>query len=280
MQNAAITRDYHVHSHFSTDSKASPEAMCEAAFAKGLTAICFTDHQDLGFDDPTWFRFDPDAYFRALEPLKQAWEGRLEVHIGVELGLVPDDPRLAREAEALARDYPWEYIIGSTHQIPVQLDGKRCLVDPANPADAQHSWYHFDSVRALMDVYYETVLKNIEQFDFCDTVGHIDYMNRYVPKELAPDCYEDHAAQIDRILQAAIRKGIAIEVNTGGLYKGTGQTNPEDLIIRRYLALGGKKLRYGADAHRPEFVGYGFETLPDYTVLGSGSEYEAIGGRQ
>ena len=164
-----VNKDFHMHCRFSTDSQAEPEAMCEAAIARGLREICFTDHQD---------------------------------------------------------------------------------------------------------VYFETVLKNLEQFDCFHTLGHIDYMRRYVPQDLTPYRFEDHAEQIDRILKAAIGKGIAIEVNTGGLYKGAGQTNPEERIIRRYLALGGSKLSYGSDAHRPEFVGFGFETLPDYDALslhGTGS---------
>lgn len=262
-----IRQDYHMHCRFSTDSEAAPEAMCEAAIAKGLTGICFTDHQDLGFEDPTWFRFDPEAYFRELEAVKKAYAGRLTVRIGVEIGLIPDDPKLAREAEALARDYPWEFIIGSTHQIPVRIDGRTEYVDPADPADVQRSWYHYGSTKALMTVYYETVLRNLEQFDCFDTLGHVDYMNRYVPRDLEPYRYADHAAQIDRILRSAVRKGTALEVNTGGLYKGNGKTNPEDRIIRRYLELGGRKLTYGADAHRPEHVGFGYETLPDYEAL-------------
>lgn len=259
-----ITKDFHMHCRFSTDSQAEPEAMCEAAIARGLTEICFTDHQDMGFPGPDWFRFDPEAYFRVLEPIKRAYAGRLTVHIGVEIGLIPDDPALARETEALVKGYPWEFIIGSTHQIPVEIDGQRCLVDPADSKDAPRCWYHFATVKELISVYYETVLKNLEQYDFCDTVGHIDYVSRYVPRELPPYRYEDHAAQIDRILRAAIRKGVAIEVNTGGLYKRIGKTNPEDRIICRYLELGGRRLSYGADAHQPEHVGYGFETLPDY----------------
>ena len=199
-----------------------------------------------------------------LEAVKRAYAGRLEVHIGMELGLIPDDVRIAREAEALARDWPWEFIIGSTHLIPVRIGGQVYNVDPADPAEVSRTWYHFNSVKALMSVYFETVLKNLEQFDFYDTVGHIDYMSRYMPRELAPYRYEDHAEQIDRILQTAIRKGIAVEVNTGGLYKGMGKTNPEDRILRRYLELGGRRLTFGSDAHRPEQVGYGFETLPDY----------------
>lgn len=258
-----IRKDFHIHSRFSTDSEAAPEAVCEAALARGLTEICFTDHQDMGFEDPNWFRFDPEAYFRELEAVKRAYAGRLQVHIGVEIGLIPDDEQIARETEALVRDWPWEFIIGSTHQIPITIEGRKYLVDPADKTQLHRSWYHFASVRELISVYYETVLRNLEQFDFFDTLGHLDYVSRYVPQGLPPYRYEDHAEQIDRILRTAIRKGVALELNTGGLYKGKGKANPEDRVLRRYFELGGKRLSFGSDAHRPERVGFGFEGLDD-----------------
>lgn len=274
MQNRTIKQDYHVHSLFSTDGKAAPEAMCEAAIARGLTDVCFTDHLDLGFDEPGLFRFDPDVYFQTLEQVKAAYAGRLKVHIGVELGLLPDDPDLAREAHALVRDYPWEFVIGSTHQLPIRSGAQTVYLDPVSRAETARVWKEFKTVKALMSAYYQTVLRNLEQFDFLSTVGHIDYLSRYLPRMIrsAPEAqlpyrYEDHAEEIDRILRTAIRKGFAIEVNTGGLYKEPKKTNPEDRIIRRYLALGGRKLTYGSDAHRPENLGYGFETLPDYEGL-------------
>ena len=118
-----------------------------------------------------------------------------------------------------------------------------------------------------MSACYEAMLKNIEQYDCFDTVGHIDYMSRYVPQDFAPYAYEDHAEQIDRILKAINAKGKAVEVNTAGLHKSIKKTNPEERIVRRYLELGGKKLTYGSDAHMPKHVAYGFETLPEYPAL-------------
>ena len=38
--------DVHMHSAFSNDSETRPEDMVEAAIAKGLEIICFTDHYD------------------------------------------------------------------------------------------------------------------------------------------------------------------------------------------------------------------------------------------
>ncbi len=38
--------DYHMHTEFSLDSEAVPEEMAESAAAKGLAAVCITDHED------------------------------------------------------------------------------------------------------------------------------------------------------------------------------------------------------------------------------------------
>ena len=49
--------DYHMHTHFSGDSEASPREHIEQAIRMWLDEICFTDHRDFdypidgGFDD-------------------------------------------------------------------------------------------------------------------------------------------------------------------------------------------------------------------------------------
>ena len=44
--------DVHMHTNFSHDSKSAPEEMILGAIAKGLQAVCFTDHHDK--DDFAW----------------------------------------------------------------------------------------------------------------------------------------------------------------------------------------------------------------------------------
>ena len=45
-----ITSDCHLHTEFSADSEAPVREMIEEAIKKGLDAICFTDHDDYGFE--------------------------------------------------------------------------------------------------------------------------------------------------------------------------------------------------------------------------------------
>ena len=79
-----------MHTLFSHDSEAAPQEMIEGAIGKGLEMICFTDHYDK--DDVEWGPesiFDPQEYFRVLEPLKEKYQDKIDVRIGVELGLRP-----------------------------------------------------------------------------------------------------------------------------------------------------------------------------------------------
>lgn len=43
--------DCHMHTSFSTDSKARPEEMIERAIALGMKEICITDHYDMDYPE-------------------------------------------------------------------------------------------------------------------------------------------------------------------------------------------------------------------------------------
>ena len=77
--------DSHTHSRFSTDSKAEPRDMMEAALKKGLAGLCVTDHYDCD-EIPAFCTLENLRGAKAaLEPLRQEYAGRLEVLRGVEL---------------------------------------------------------------------------------------------------------------------------------------------------------------------------------------------------
>ena len=63
-------------------------------------------------ETPFWF--DADAYFRTLAPLREAYRGRLDVRIGMEIGL---QPHLGERYRELVQRYPLITLIGSVHLI-------------------------------------------------------------------------------------------------------------------------------------------------------------------
>lgn len=156
------------------------------------------------------FTLDLPAYLRALEDTVQAFEGKIRVLKGIELGL------MLREKDILTRlgaELPVDYIIGSSHF----LDG----LDVYDPA-----CYQGRSEYASYFRYFESTLARIRTLDCFDSLGHLDYIVRYGPdrnKNYVPGDYMDI---IDEILKTLIHRGKALECNTAGFKYGLGTPIP------------------------------------------------------
>ena len=240
--------DTHVHTHFSGDSKAALADMAEAALRLNLDGLCFTDHYDYDYPgEPELFLLDFDRYRQETAALRQMYDGRLPIGFGIELGL---QPHLAEHNRKIARSYPFDFVIGSSHVVHGN--------DPYYP-----SYFEGRAEAAAYREYFESILENIKSFTDFDVYGHLDYVVRYGPKKNAAYSYEKYSDIIDEILRALIAGGKGIEVNTGGFAKGLGHPHPTEAVLARYRELGGEILTVGSDAHIPQHVGAEFARLPD-----------------
>lgn len=240
--------DYHVHTRFSGDSETPVEEMLDKAISLGVSEICITDHIDYDYpDDPDLFLFDVKEYFAALSRLKEVYSTKLPVKIGVELGL---QPHLAEFHKSFVKEYPFDFIIGSSH-----------VLDKADPYYA--TFWDGKEPKAVIRRYFESILENITVFSDFDVYGHLDYIARYCPdKNFVYRC-EDYMEIWDECLRLLIDKGKGIEVNTAGLKYGLGHPNPHETILRRYRELGGEILTVGSDGHKPEHLAWDFEKIPE-----------------
>ena len=248
-----IQADMHMHTCFSTDSQACPRDMAEEAVRKGLKTICFTDHFDK--DDLEWGEegiFDVDAYFTEMQKLQEEYEKKLNIRIGIELGL---RTYLKEYYEKLTKKYPIDFIIGSVHNVPFKKDtnGNQLYTDPAAEklfADRTDQ----EAYRLMM----ETTLENVKVMDCFQSLGHLDYIVRYGKmREKTYSCAE-YTDLIDEILKQLIEKGKGLEVNAAGLKYGLPFAHPHPDVLRRYRELGGEIVTIGADAHKPEHIAYDF----------------------
>lgn len=255
-----IQSDNHVHTHFSSDSTCPMEAMIQQGIALGLTSICFTDHIDYGFPKEKYgmdFLFSVEDYFATAHRLSMQYPS-IQIRTGVEMGLKED---ILTQAVSLAKSYPFDFIIGSTHLID--------NIDPYYP-EYWEAYGEENGIRHYYEITYENICQN---FDF-DVYGHIDYVIRYCPsvKRAKADGQRNEAyllssleknwELIHEILQRLISSGRGIEVNTGGFYAGLGHPNPHEKILQHYRSLGGEILSIGSDAHETDVLAYSFSKLP------------------
>lgn len=240
--------DFHLHSNFSGDSDALPEAMIQQAVRLNMQHVCFTDHYDMDFPgESEYFLFDIKKYFEEMQRLKDKYSPYIDVRIGIELGL---QTHLKEACEQITKDYAFDFVIGSIHVVRNQ--------DPYYPA-----YYEGRAERDCYFEYFETVLENLKHINGYNVLGHIDYIVRYGPNKNKFYSYDTYGDILDNILNVCVEKGIGLELNTGGLAYGLGHPNPHPDILKRYHDIGGEIITVGSDAHAPERLGFAFEQAKD-----------------
>lgn len=242
-----IKADFHTHCNFSTDSEATPESMISGAIKKGLSHLCLTDHMDMDYPGTTkehpLFEFDSANYFAKLAPLKESCRNQLFLGIGVELGLRPGRPDLNHRMHRLLKDYSFDFVLGSVH-----------LLDNDDPY--YESYWKNRSAKDVLSKYFNDMFLSLQEYDNFDSLGHLDYLTRYIPSFCGDKdyCYKEYKEIIDEILKLLIRKEKALEINTKGLIAGLSCFHPKLEVLTHYLELGGKLLTIGSDAHAPEAI--------------------------
>ncbi len=242
-----IKTDCHLHTKFSTDGISAMEEMINASVDKGLHLICFTEHNDYGahFEGDGNYIVDTDRYYEKYKELSDRYKDKITVLFGVEIGLME---HVKDYFDEYTSKYPFDFIIGSSHTAGT--------MDPYFP----EYYTHFDTTYDAYHYYFESELNCALLYDCYDSYGHLDYAMRYGPGKNSEFTYEKYADVLDPLLEAIIKKGKVIEINSSGIRKGVGP-NPAISIIKRYKELGGLPLTIGSDAHETKDVAADFEEI-------------------
>ena len=244
--------NYHTHSTY-CDGKASPREMVDFAVAHGFTALGFSGHSPLPFDN-TYSITDYDGYCREVRALQEEYHDRIAISLGLEFDYVPG---MLEDFTPLIKQGGLDYTIGSVHLIPG--------ASPQGEADAL--WMidgpHYErydeglnrlfggDIRAGVRAYFHQQNAMLER-NRPTILGHPDKIamhnrSRYF-KEDEP-WYENLALET---LSLAHELDIIVEVNTRGIYKG----RHPDYYPSRRLIKAMKQWRIpvivSTDAHAPE----------------------------
>ncbi|MGD2105186.1 MAG: histidinol-phosphatase HisJ family protein [Anaerolineae bacterium] len=239
-------QDYHIHSSFSIDSEAAMAAVCEAAVARGISEIAFTDHADFGPCDSDE-AFPTAAYLAAIQRCREQYQCELVVRAGVEVG----EPHIfAAESESVVAAGDFDVVLGSAHY----AEGM------------QATWLEdfFDQpLREAYESYYRQVVDLSANGDF-DVLAHLDLVKRDARRlGKTYDGPEPYADMIRTALRTLVERGKGIELNTSPLRQGLGEPCPSLTILRWYRDLRGEILTLGSDAHSPETVGADLDVAVD-----------------
>ena len=157
---------------------------------------------------------------------------------GVEIGGSFMRPELA---EVVAKHLPYDVIVGSVHSIVDPITQKPLGLHGAKEFSEENMYEY-------MGAYYDCMRILIDVLD-CDILAHMTYPIRYLTGRFGYKVdLERLRDRIDDILQAIIRKGIALEINTSS-YDLLKDTMPGRELVQRYYDMGGYLVTLGSDAH-------------------------------
>lgn len=219
--------DLHVHLLGELDREASEEnirAFLDQAQKKNIKQIGFADH-DIYWEN---LRLDLIREIAAEYP-------ELQVRVGLEVDFIEGKER---QIGAMLSAYPFDYVIGSVHQI-----GDWCFDIPGE--ELRHrQWEPDDLYRA-----YFLLVEKAAASDLFDIIGHLDIIKIFNVRPRT-----DVRVLAARALEAIKDCGLAIEINTNGRYKPVQEYYPEyklaELICKMEIPF-----TLGSDAHEALNVG-------------------------
>ena len=267
--------NYHSHTSF-CDGRAPMEDFVKEAIRQGFTSYGISSHAPLPFPTHwTMKKEDVESYLEEFRSLKNEYQGRIELYIGLEIDYLDEYSNPSIE---YFRNLPLDYRIGSVHLLKDDK-GEIVDVDCSKEVFKERLDNHFHSdVKATVLAYFSKLMSMAELGGF-DIVGHADKI-AYNASFCQPNVSEQGwYKQAQRDLFAFIsEKGYMMEVNTKAYHK-LGVFYPDttsfSLIKEMHIPV-----LVNSDSHYPELVNDGrTEALQALKAAGINTVMELIAGK-
>ncbi len=235
--------DYHLHTKLCKHAQGEVFEYVEEAIRQGILEIAFTDHAPLPDNFDIAHRMQDNELDIYADWVYQAKERYPEITIrfGVEADYYEG---FEDYTEKIIRSYEFDLVIMSVHFLRHWSHGS-WVFDYYFPGKEQEEIY---------SDYINTVIKGIQTGLF-DTLGHVDLVK--LPGDSLIKMIPD---EVNRLLSAVKKADMAIEINTSGYRKKTGESYPGfdwlKAIIKADIPL-----TIGSDAHAPDQVGLKFNDV-------------------
>ncbi len=253
--------DFHTHTRYS-DGRGTVYEMAEAAAARGMYAIGFSDHAPMIFEAAWEGRAERHVDFLAsVSELKKQYGDSLGIFAGIELDV-------NTEAELSGLDYVIEanhFIKAGDEYVPTDATAGHIIA----AADRHFGGDIFGFFRR----YYEELSRAGDRGPAI--VGHYDVVAKFNEGECmfseTDPRYLDAAFSCLEVLAA---KDVVFEINTGAIYRGYRTSPYPSLPILRRMKELSCRVILGSDSHRTDALCHGFDEALEYAALAGYREIE------
>jgi histidinol-phosphatase (PHP family) len=260
--------------------RARIERYVACARARGVDVVVFTEHlfrfQEAYALLAGWWDADPNPqlaaatraywqdhvnlslpeYVRLIEAAKA--DG-LPVRLGLELDWIPGR---AEDLRRLLAPYAWDCVLGSVHWLGAFLIDDEASLPEWGRRDVEAVWEE-----------YGQLLEELADARLVEVLAHPDVVKVFGHRAAHPGRLHG------RIVAAAARNGLALEVNTNGLRKPARELYPHPDVLRAARAAG-VPITLASDAHVPERLGACFDEAVAAARAAGYTEYVAFERRR
>jgi histidinol-phosphatase (PHP family) len=255
-----ILANYHTHNHY-CDGKEAPEAYVKKAIELGFKALGFSSHAPVLFDND--YSILPEKlgdYCSEIERLKSIYSEQIDLFLSLEADYIPNK---TYDFSYFRKECKLDYIIGAIHLVAHPISGEIWFIDGGK----QDRWD-----KGLNDVFGGDIQDGVKAFyrqtnemiesQKIDILGHFDKIKMHNKNRFFSQEDKWYQNLIQEGLQLIKEKGVVMEINTRGLYKGRfDELFPSSSIFQKAQEMG-IPLMLNTDAHHPnELLGYYSEAM-------------------
>ena len=255
-----INFNFHQHSNFS-DGAVDPERYVEMGISLGLSALGFSEHSPLPFENPFSLKSeDADNYVETIDQLKDKYSGKIKLYRALEMDFIPGISDDFAHWKSICKT---DYLIGSIHLVKPNpeyfRDNELWFTDGPKyeTYDRGLEKYFGGDIRKAVTTFYHQTNQMIETQDF-DVLGHMDKIKMHNKDRFFTEDETWYQKLVDECLDLVKQKELIVEVNTRGIYKKRSNSLfPDDLTLQK-VKNHNIPIIISSDAHHPDELNLGF----------------------
>ncbi len=235
--------DLHMHTGYSVDAddNQTPMQKIQACVSKKIDIAALTDHFEFYHNMPPSENRDVEACIKEAWETKRAFEGKIEVLAGIELGQL----YASEDSAGFIKSHKFDVVIGSLHAMPNDLD------------IYFHDFEKLDCDKFLKEYFNELI--KLERYGGFDVLAHIDYPLRVMRHGDYLPSFDNYMDRVEDVLKECILRGYALELNAAGIAGWQKKPGPSQNVLYEYKRMGGERISIGSDSHSLDTVGRGVD---------------------
>lgn len=258
--------NFHTHTIY-CDGKAEPEDYVKEAVKRKMTALGFSCHSPLPFDNGYSIKeYNIEKYVTEIRLLQEKYKKQIQIFPGFEFDYVPD---ISENPVPLKKRMNPDFVIGSVHLVRNKQNGKLWFIDgqESNYINGLSMVFN-NNIKLAVTAYFDQIAEMATRIK-PDIIGHIDKVkmhnkNRFFSEE--DSWYEKLICQLLDVVKKTV---CIIEVNTRGIYKKRCDSLYPGINMLTEIHKRNIPVTISSDAHLPvELILYYSETIEILKEIG------------